>query len=389
MKKRALFISSRPIWPTTDGSRIRTAQQLGFLARRYAVDVVYLDDRGGESGDMTGQYPTSAGNVFRFRMPRWKSYLCALGFLFNRLPVQVNYYYDRPMARFIRERLAEYDFVFCNNIRTAEYVRGENIKKYIDFVDAISMNYRKARKVARGIKKLIYIIDHKRCRRYEQRVLREFDGCAVISGVDSNYLSQGNGHLHVVGNKVDIPPASSVSKHERSDILLFVGKMDYEPNVVAVTRFADRVFPELRATPPRPYLKFVIVGVQPDARVLRLAESDGITVTGYVESVEPFYRQATILVAPMLTGAGIQNKIIQAMSYGCCVVTTPIGAEGLDIKHGEIAIVEGEKAMTETISSLLGDRDRRRSMGEAARRYAVNNLSEKVIEKQFRAFVTE
>lgn len=191
--------------------------------------------------------------------------------------------------------------------------------------------------------------------------------------------------IYVVGNKVQIPDESLVSKHECCNKLIFVGKMSYEPNVVATTHFATRVFPKLLSRFPE--LRFVIVGANPEARVKRLAKLPNVEVTGFVDSVEPYFQYATIVVAPMLTGAGIQNKIIQAMSYGCCVVTTPIGAEGLDIRHEEIAVVEGDNDMTTTIASLLLAPERRKAMGKFAREYVISHLSESVIREQFWEFM--
>ena len=89
----------------------------------------------------------------------------------------------------------------------------------------------------------------------------------------------------------------------------------------------------------------------------------------------------------MLTGAGIQNKIIQAMAYGCCVITTSIGAEGLDIRRGEIAIADGDHALIQTVLDLLENRRKRVEMGKLAREYVIQNLSEDVIQKQFWQFI--
>ncbi len=191
--------------------------------------------------------------------------------------------------------------------------------------------------------------------------------------------------IYVIGNKVEIPDDILISKHETDGVLLFVGKMNYEPNVVAVTWFAERVFPKLLVTYPN--LQFQIVGAHPEKRIQRLSDTSNIQVTGFVASIEPYFQRATIVVAPMLTGAGIQNKIIQAMSYSCCVVTTPIGAEGLTISHNEIAIWGDEEKMVDGIRMLLSNREQRVAMGKAARQYVIANLSPNVIAKQFWNFL--
>ncbi len=186
MAKKMLFISSRPIFPITGGDQIRTAQQLELLCQQFDVDVLYLtpDNEDGE----VGKYIASVGRTYRFPISRLKHYVLTLRFLFNRLPLQVNYYYSRSVAKKIDSIIGEYDAVFCNNIRTAEYGRRYPVVKYLDFVDAISMNYDKARRKAKGLKRLIYSIDYRRCRRYEQQCLEVFDSCAIISDVDNNYI---------------------------------------------------------------------------------------------------------------------------------------------------------------------------------------------------------
>lgn len=186
--KRVLFISSRPIYPIVSGIQIRTAQQLEFLTQRYEVDVIYQSGGSGVEDAISGHLP-HVGKVIRFVQPAWKRYLRTLRFLFNDLPLQVNYYYQKEIQAYIDAHLNEYDIIFCNNIRTAEYViRVKNVIKYMDFVDAISMNYEKARKQAKGFRKWIYTIDYKRCLRYEQRILNAFDRCATISEIDKQYI---------------------------------------------------------------------------------------------------------------------------------------------------------------------------------------------------------
>lgn len=189
--KKILFISSRPIFPIIGGDQIRTAQQLEFLSQRYIVDVIYFNEKNITQNNNTINIP-NIGKLICFRISKFKCLLQTLRFLINKLPLQVNYYYNNRVQKYISTHIKDYDAVFCNNIRTAEYVVNfQHIIKYIDFVDAISMNYEKAKQHATGIKKWIYTIDHKRCRYYEQRIMHKFDSCAIISEIDKQYIQCG------------------------------------------------------------------------------------------------------------------------------------------------------------------------------------------------------
>ena len=191
--------------------------------------------------------------------------------------------------------------------------------------------------------------------------------------------------IHTVGNMVDIPDSNHIALHVEKNKIVFVGKMSYEPNIIAVTFFVKNIFPVIKKKYPR--ILFYIVGANPDERVLVLNKTEGVIVTGYVDKIEKYFRESTVVIAPMLTGAGIQNKIIQAMSYGCCVVTTSIGAEGLDIKNNEISIIDSKDQWIEQLSRLLSDRELRLQMGDKARNYIIKNHSKKVVAEQFWNFI--
>lgn len=183
---KALFIVSRPIFPIVGGDQIRAQQQLEFLSRKYLVDVIFLSSG---SGCVKSDYLPYAHDVKCFYRSKIKCLLGALRFLTNKLPIQVNYYRDKMLQRYVNQVADQYDVIFCNNIRTTEFARKcSGIKRIVDFVDAISMNYDKARKHSIGLKKLIYTIDFYRCKSYEKKILQEFDVCMVISSADKQFI---------------------------------------------------------------------------------------------------------------------------------------------------------------------------------------------------------
>lgn len=190
-KPKALFISSRPLYPVIGGDQIRTVQQLTLLEEYYNVDVIYMCSGNSSTNDtlLSSKHPHIG--IKKFEVSKLRNIISALSFLFNSLPIQVNFYYNKAIMEYIAKNQNNYDLIFCNNIRTAEYVRRLKDfkgKKVLDFVDAISMNYQKAAKNSYGIKRLIYLIDAIRCRDYERLCLESFDKCAAISSVDASYI---------------------------------------------------------------------------------------------------------------------------------------------------------------------------------------------------------
>lgn len=382
--KKLLFISSRPIFPIIGGDQIRTFQSLRLLAEYFNIHLIIITPTD-ISKEKMAEYERY-GTWRYFKMSKVDHFVSAMRFLYNSLPIQVNYYYSKKVQNYIDSIINDYDVVYCNNLRTAEYFRRyTSVSRVIDFVDAISMNYEKARKHANLLMKVVYNIDYHRCKIYESLLLQEFDNAAVISDIDKDYIlrnSKVKKNIQVVGNMADV---SEYVEETEGHNLAFIGKMSYAPNILAVSNFVKNVLPLIRNKIPD--VTFYIVGASPDRDVLKLHDGKKVIVTGFVENINEYFNLASIIVAPMLSGAGIQNKIIQAMGSGKCVVTTPIGAEGLIIK-GEIAIEKNDNDMAERIIFLLSHKDVRCAMGKDARKYVQQNLSFDAISQQFYKLVT-
>lgn len=377
--KKLLFISSRPIFPIIGGDQIRTFQSLRLLAEYFNIHLIIITptDISKERMEEYEKY----GTCRYFKISKANHFVSAMRFLYNSLPIQVNYYYSKKVQNYIDSIINDYDVVYCNNLRTAEYfIRHTSVSRIIDFVDAISMNYEKARKHANLLMKVVYNIDYHRCKVYELLLLQEFDSAAVISDIDKNYIlrdSKVEKDIQVVGNMADI---SEYVQETEGHTLVFIGKMSYAPNILAVSNFVKNILPFIRNEIPD--VTFYIVGASPGKDVLKLHDGKNVIVTGFVENIDEYFNLASIIVAPMLSGAGIQNKIIQAMGCGKCVVTTPIGAEGLIIQD-EIAIETNDTDMVEKIIFLLNHKDVRYAMGQNARKYVQQNLSYDAISQQF------
>ncbi len=365
-------------------------QMYWMLSRYFDIDLIYSCSNKTECGTEP-EISLGIKSQKGFYLPKWKSLLQTGFSLFSKIPLQCAYFFNPEMSKYIKSNLRNYDYVFCNNIRTALYVVNDSsCSRYIDFVDAISMNYSGTAIKHSFPLNLLYREEAKRLLRLEIKLSNLFDKAFIISDVDSNYIKRHSNLLNkeivIVPNSVDIPKESIVQSNDFN--IVFVGSMFYEPNIIAVTTFAKNVFPLILKKIPT--AKFYIVGNRPAEKVKKLA-NDNIIVTGFVEDPKKYLHISNIVVAPMYSGAGVQNKILEAMSMGCCVVTTTIGAEGLgNIVNGqEVTIEDKYDKMASTITRLLTNRPERQRMGLMAKNYVKNNFSFNKVLSIFEQIINE
>ena len=208
----------------------------------------------------------------------------------------------------------------------------------------------------------------RRLKRFEREICRSVDAVLAVSEEDRAHLERHNGApLYLMPNGISaddyLPPSGNARGRSQ---LVFTGKMDYRPNVDAIEWFVGKVLPNiLRA---HPATKFAIVGRNPHRRILDLATSRPIGVTGWVDSVLPYLHSATVYIAPLRIGSGTRLKILEAMAAGCAVVSTSIGASGLhpDLRAAML-IADDAEAFAQAVISLLEDPKLRNKLGMQAR----------------------
>ena len=212
-----------------------------------------------------------------------------------------------------------------------------------------------------------------RMRRFEGSTLARFDRILAVSDVDRTTL-QALYPEAMSGRPVSVIP-TGVDTHYFSDVapepaipqrLVFVGSMDWLPNVDAVTYFAHEILPRIRRAEPG--VTFTIVGRAPTAAVQALTTIPGVEVTGRVDDIRPYIAAATVNVVPLRIGGGTRLKIFEAMAAGRASVSTRIGAEGLPTEHGRHLLLADDPAgFSEAVLTLLRNPEMRRAMESDAR----------------------
>jgi glycosyltransferase involved in cell wall biosynthesis len=204
-------------------------------------------------------------------------------------------------------------------------------------------------------------------RAYEPRMAASFDRVIAVTEDDRRALlaCAPDLRIDVVPNGVDTKAIQPLPMHDGPPALLFVGSMFYRPCVDAAVWLVREILPLLRRT--HPALEVWLVGKGPTAEVRALA-GPGVHVVGEVEDLAPYYARATLALAPLRAGGGSRLKILEAMAFGRAVVSTTIGAEGLDLTDGtDVAIADDAEAFAARVDTLLGNATMRDAMVRAAR----------------------
>ncbi len=315
----------------------------------------------------------------------------------TRAPLQAVYSWQPRLAGAIRAALVEaaragagFDVVHVEHLRGARYAldvavwaaaNGRRLPVVWDSVDCISHLFEQAARSSRSLfGRLVTRLELGRTRRYEGWLVGRFDRVLVTSTVDRQALMNlaaaldGEDHgarVVVLSNGVDLDYFTPAAAGEREPAtIVFTGKMSYHANLTAALYLIEQVMPLVWQQ--RPDAKLVIAGSSPPDRLRRLAakRAGHVEVTGRAPDLRPYLTRASVAVAPLLYGAGVQNKVLEAMACATPVVATTRAVMGLrpeGLRH--CAIADTPQSFADEIVALLVDADRQRRAGAGGRRY--------------------
>jgi len=329
--------------------------------------------------------------VHAVRLSPGRSMWNSLRALPTRTPLQAVYCWHPQVPKILADLLSgrggrpPFDVIHVEHLRGALYglwlkgwmaERGLKVPVLWDSVDCISLLFKHAARDSRSaFGRWIGHIEIGRTEAFEGRMLRSFDGVIATSKGDAEALSalDGNGNgatpITVLTNGVDLDyfvPSDSSGRVPLS--LVMSGKMSYHANVTMAVEFVQDAYPRVQARFPGAQLW--MVGKDPAREVLSLHRPPAIRVVGTVPDLRPYLQSATAAVAPLRYGAGVQNKVLEAMACATPVVVTPAGAQGLSIQPDRDALVAspGEE-FANAVLRLLDDRGLRARIGSAGRRH--------------------
>ena len=370
---KILFLSPTVPFPLTDGGRIRVFNLLKQIAEKSDITLLALETQ-----------PTDEEGVAELRRLGVQVHLVpnaptlprvSLRTLINAFqrqqPITVSRY-DLPAYRQkFKELLARenYDLVHYEMFHTAQFHTETDLPSVLSQQNVDSEIWRRlCSETANPFYKFVYWTQQRAFQRYERVLSPKFDVVTCTSDIDAIVFQQhcAEDAIAIIPNGVDVTHFQPDFTTESPAHLIYIGSMDWYPNEDAVAFFADEILPDIQSEVPE--VRFSIVGGNPSARVRKLAERDSVIVTGRVPEIKPYFAEATVFVVPLRIGSGTRLKILEALAMGKAVVSTSVGAEGLDLKDGEeIFIADEPKPFAEAVTRLLTDPVIRRRIGENGR----------------------
>lgn len=372
---RLLVLSSRPPWPPSRADQMTVDRMVRFLAGRgHEVDLACFVESEAEEHALRQGLGSVCRRIDAVRLPRWRSYASTLASLPTRQPMQVAYFADPSMRRLVEQRVAEgaYDVAYAHLIRMTEYVRRLRVPKAVGLQISQALNLERMHTHAKDpFRKVFYRIESSKVRPYEAHVCADFDQVFLVGQRDIDELQKTAPvtNAMVCPHGQDIPPFERVRGTPRDPgAIVISGVMATYTNVDAVSWFAKEIFPLVERAIPE--ASFWIVGRNPQRAVLDLARPPRVVVTGEVPDVSEWLCRASVGVAPLRIGAGMQNKLVQAMAAALPVVATTVANEGIGaMPESQILIRDEPKSFADAVVRLLRDAPERERLGRAARSF--------------------
>ena len=362
-----LFLCHRPPWPPTRGDAIRSWAVLNHLAERAPTHVVCFGDPQ-DRGLHEALSGVAASHTVVRRSP-WPVGAMAAA-LSREEPLSVAAFHSSVFARAVADVVdsagVTRTYVFSGQM--AQYASDGAI---LDLVDVDSAKFAAYAAAAPDpARRWLYAREARTLGRFEHAAAARAAHVLFVSEAEAALWRSGGGggDVRVVGNGIDLDRFDPAVERARpvglpqKPTVLFTGQMDYAPNIEAAVRFAREVLPRIGGG-----ATFVIAGRAPTAAVRALAAPD-VLVTGEVADMRDWIAHADVVVAPLVTARGVQNKVLEALAMGRPVVASTPAWTGLELEPGrDLVVADTPDQQAEAVRALLADRDRRAALGSAGR----------------------
>jgi glycosyltransferase involved in cell wall biosynthesis len=375
VKKKCLFILTRLPYPPVGGDKLKSYNLVKILAELYDLSIIIVTDEkvDGETKQFLKEYSVEY-KIFTF--PKWRFYLNSFRIFFSGNPIQVDYYYFSKVQKYCNAKIVENEILIANLIRAAKYFQTDiavSKVRLLDMVDSISMNYeRSINNVSSFFWKLIYTFEAKRLKSFEESCVRSFSATFFVNDKEREYWSSYGNTFHIPNGVNEKLFSYSKIKKITKNYITFFGKMNYQPNIDAVMWYMNNVHDFVDEK-----IYLVIIGAFPSRKIKKLGLKKNVVVTDFIGDPYEIINGSSIVIAPMQTGGGIQNKVLETMALGKINLLSSLAAQPISSAlNGEHFLIEDDPLIfSEKINEICLSKHQKNQISENAKRFVLENYS--------------
>jgi len=300
MRKRGLIIIPRMPFPLNSGGRIAIYDTINSLSKKYELVLIIIDDNETNT-QYLNELAKFSKDIYFFPKKRYRFIINALMGLLQGKPMQVGYFYFKDVQALVNKLSKNCDFFFAFMIRSTTYGMNLHLKKYHYAIDSMYLNYKNSESNTKSILwKLIYKIEVPLLFKAEKKQIQKYDFTTFVNKQEAAFWKE-YGNVKTLAHGVN----ESILKYQKTDskysnVVAFIGRMDYRPNIDAVLWFCNHVLVELDKK-----IEFWILGGYSTKEILQLANKyENVKVLGFMEDPYVVLRSCICTVAPMQTGGG-------------------------------------------------------------------------------------
>jgi glycosyltransferase involved in cell wall biosynthesis len=384
-----LYVSQMPASPPRFGAQARVHGLMTQLARRHDLTAVMLVDDEFDIEESRRAMQVYCREVALIPNPYGSNGLAKRLFQlrslvsprsFERLRVMVPEL-ERTLHCAMRGRrfdIINLEFSYLGHCHLRQAPPGERLPALV--VDSHNIDFDLARQYARTGslgRRLYYEVDWRKLRREELDTYRDADGVYLCSAADERRLldEAPGARTVVIPNAADVdfyqPRPADPEPDGRT--VVFFGLLSYIPNVDGVLHLVKDIWPRIAAAHPEARCKIIGGGAPPSLQALA---GPRVELTGFVPDLRPHLAGAAAVVVPLRVGGGTRLKIVEAMAMGKAIVSTPLGAEGIEAIPGRDLLIEGEPGrFADAVNRLLTEPSLAAEIGQSARKLAVERYA--------------
>jgi glycosyltransferase involved in cell wall biosynthesis len=357
--KKILFLTPTLPYPPVSGGVIKSNKVVHFLSERYELTVACLLKNEDTQHRAAFQTTVQLSNFIseELNVPRTAKNLV----LSNLQGIPLNLFRNKSAAfkQKVNAVIHQYDVVFCDHYVMFQYIP-ENFKGKIVLHEhnCEYLIWKRYAGIEKSLpKKLALLNQASRIKKYERQICRKADVILAAPNDIEELVKIGADkqkflETYHLGDD-SLLEQENLQFQPDNYTLLYIGTLSWEANIDGLLWFYKDIFPLLKKK--NPAIKLRIIGRHPDERLIRIAENDkDIILEGFVEELEPYFRDSNVFITPLRFGSGIKVKVVNSLYMGIPCVTTSIGAEGLKTEDGEhMFIKDSPQEFADAINLLL------------------------------------